>query len=405
MDTRDCVGTLWIVVGAPQLVSAFIMKIFNSLADRKGKQSAFRHLKDSQGTGDRWLLITTLILAVIGIVMVYDSSVAIAFRDFSDPYHFVRDQIKWLVLGLIGFGVLSRVPYGLWRRFAVPGIVVTLILLIAVFIPGLGVRALGAHRWINFGFFVLQPAEFAKLAMVLYLSAWFSTKEKGRLVAFLLLVGMVAGLVVVEPDLGTAVTIVSTSMLMYFLSGAPVIHFVGLIPALLVGVAGLAIAQPYRLRRVTTFLNPDSDPLGASYQIRQAILALGSGGLFGVGLGKSRQKYEYLPEANTDSIFAILGEETGFIGAVIVICLLVFLIWRCFKIAKRVNEPFGKLFTLGVGSWLGTQALVNIGSMVALLPLTGVPLPLISYGGSGLVVTLAALGIVYNISKSHNSKV
>lgn len=376
------------------------MKIFNSFAGRKEKQGAIRHLKIAHRAGDRWLLITMLVLTVIGIVMVYDSSVAIAFRDFSDPYHFVREQLKWLVLGLTAFAVVSRVPYDFWRRFAVPGIIVTLILLVAVFIPGLGVRALGAHRWINFGFFVLQPAEFAKLTMVLYLSAWFATKEKGRLLAFLLLVGMVAGLVILEPDLGTAVTILSTSMILYFLSGAPIAHFIGLIPAALAGIAGLAVAQPYRLRRVMTFFNPDADPLGASYQIRQAILALGSGGFFGVGLGKSRQKYEYLPEANTDSIFAILGEETGFVGSVIVIGLLLFLVWRCFKIAKRVNNPFGKLFTLGVGSWIGTQALVNTGSMVALLPLTGVPLPLISYGGSGLVVTLIALGIVYNVSKS-----
>jgi cell division protein FtsW len=155
------------------------------------------------------------------------------------------------------------------------------------------------------------------------------------------------------------------------------------------------------LRRVTTFLNPDLDPLGSSYQIRQILLALGSGGLFGVGLGKSRQKYEYLPEANTDSIFAILGEETGFIGATIVILLFLFLVWRCFKIARRIQDPFGKLLALGVGSWIGIQSFVNIGSMVAIMPLTGVPLPLISYGGSNLVITLGALGMVYNISKKN----
>lgn len=332
--------------------------------------------------------------------MVYDSSVAIAYRDFSNPYHFVRDQVKWLILGFIAFGVFSRIPYMLWKRVAFPGLVITLVLLLAVFIPGLGIRALGAHRWINFGFFVLQPAEFAKLAMVIYLSAWFTTKEKGRLTAFLLLVGMVVGLVVIEPDLGTGVTILVTSMVLYFLSGAPVMHFIALIPAILAGVGGLALAKPYRMQRVMTFFNPEADPLGASYQIRQATLALGSGGFFGVGLGKSRQKYEYLPEANTDSIFAILGEETGFVGAVIVVGLLLFLIWRCFKIAKRVNEPFGKLLVLGIGSWIGAQALINTASMVALLPLTGVPLPLISYGGSNLVITLGALGIVYNVSKS-----
>ncbi len=362
-------------------------------------KESVRHPKVPQGRGDRWLLLATMLLSSIGILMVYDSSVSIALRDFSDPYHFVREQIKWLALGFLAFGVFSRLPYETWRKVAVPALLVTIGLLLAVFIPGFGVRALGAHRWLNFGFFILQPAELAKLTMVIYLSAWFAIKERGRLLAFLLLLGMVVGLVIIEPDLGTAVTILLTALALYFLSGAPIVHFLALLPVLAVGIGGLAVAQPYRLRRVMTFLNPDLDPLGSSYQIRQALLAIGSGGLFGVGLGKSRQKYEYLPEANTDSIFAILGEETGFVGSVIVVGLLVFLVWRCFKIAKRVNEPFGKLLTLGIGSWIGAQALINIGSMVALLPLTGVPLPLISYGGSNLVITLGSLGIVYNVSK------
>lgn len=359
---------------------------------------ALRRPKLHHGRGDRWLLITTVILAAIGIVMVYDSSVAIALRDFGDSYHFVREQLKWLALGFLSFAVLSRIPYVLYRRFALPLLLGTLGLLILVFIPGLGIRALGAHRWINFGFFVLQPAELAKLAMVLYLSAWFATKEKGRLLAFLLLIGMVGGLVVIEPDLGTAIILVSTSICLYFLSGAPISHFLAIVPIIAGGALSLAIITPYRMRRLLTFLNPDIDPLGSSYQIRQVLLALGSGGFWGVGLGQSRQKYEYLPEANTDSIFAILGEEAGFIGGIIVIALFVFLVWRCFKIARRINDPFGKLVALGIGSWIGLQAIINIGSMVAIVPLTGVPLPLISYGGSNLVITLGALGIVYNIS-------
>ncbi len=374
------------------------MNIFTTFIRGKEKHNGGRHVKTT-GIGDRWLLAATIILAAIGILMVYDSSVAIALRDFANPYYFVREQVKWLVLGFLAFGICSRVPYTIFRAFAVPMLLGTLVLLIAVFIPGFGVRALGAHRWLNFGIFIVQPAELAKLTMVIYLAAWFSTKERGRLLAFLLLIGMVVGLVVIEPDLGTAVTILGTALAMYFLSGAPIMHFVGLIPVLLTGIAGLAVVQPYRLRRVLTFLNPDADPLGSSYQIRQVLLALGSGGLFGVGLGKSRQKYEYLPEANTDSIFAILGEETGFIGTTIVLVLFLFLVWRCFKIARRVNEPFGKMLVLGIGSWIGIQTFINIGSMVAVVPLTGVPLPLISYGGSNLVITLGALGIVYNISK------
>lgn len=377
------------------------MNISTIFARAKTKTNGLRHVKSTGGVGDRWLFVATVILATVGILMVYDSSVAIALRDFGDPYYFVREQVKWLVLGFLGFAIFSRFPYSIFRQFAVPIIVGTLVLLLAVFIPGFGIHALGARRWLNFGLFVVQPAELAKLAMVIYLSAWFSTKEKGRLGAFLLLTGMVVGLVLLEPDMGTATTILLTALSLYFLSGAPIGHFLAIIPLFLVGLGGLAIAQPYRLRRVTTFLNPDLDPLGSSYQIRQILLALGSGGLFGVGLGKSRQKYEYLPEANTDSIFAILGEETGFIGATIVVLLFLFLVWRCFKIARRIQDPFGKLLALGVGSWIGIQSFVNIGSMVAIMPLTGVPLPLISYGGSNLVITLGALGMVYNISKKN----
>lgn len=353
------------------------------------------------GSGDRWLLTATIVLAAIGILMVYDSSVAIAIRDFGDAYHFVRDQVKWLALGFIAFTVLSYIPYTAWRRFAVPAIAGTMVLLLAVFIPGFGVHALGAHRWLNFGVFILQPAELAKLAVILYLSAWFASKEHGRFLAFLLLTGMMVGLIILEPDLGTAVTLLTTALAMYFVSGAPIVQFLLLIPVLAAGLVGLAVFEPYRMRRILTFLNPNEDPLGASYQIRQILLSLGSGGFFGLGLGKSRQKYAYLPEANTDSIFAIIGEETGLVGTVLVLLLFLFLIWRCFRVARRTQEPFGRLLALGVGSWIGIQTFVNIGSMVAILPLTGVPLPLISYGGSNLVITLGALGMIYNVSKRH----
>jgi len=276
--------------------------------------------------------------------------------------------------------------------------------LVAVFVPGMGVRALGAHRWLNFGFFILQPAELAKLVLIIYLSAWFSKVEKGKLIAFLLLLGIIIGLVIIEPDLGTAIIILSIALILYFLSGAPFIQFLLLFPILLIGVSGLAIIAPYRFRRLTTFFNPESDPLGASYQIRQVLFALGSGGWFGVGIGKSRQKYQYLPEANTDSIFAIIGEEVGFIGAIFVVVSFLFLVWRGFKIAKGAADPFGKLLALGISSWVGIQTIINLAAMVALLPLTGVPLPLVSYGGSSLIILLSAFGILLNISK-HRSEV
>ena len=348
---------------------------------------------------DPWLFITVGVVSLFGILMVYDSSVVIAIRDFSDPYYFAREQVRALI---IGFGVLllfSRIDYRRWYPLALPMLLVTLLLLLAVFLPGVGVRALGANRWIRFGSLVVQPAELAKLSLLIYLSAWLSRPEKGRLLAFLMLVGMVFGLVMIEPDMGTSLIIFSTALLLYILSGAPLGHIALLFPLAVVGVIILAVASPYRLARVTTFLNPQSDPQGSSYHIRQVLLGLGSGGVFGVGIGKSRQKYQYLPEANTDSIFAVIGEEVGFIGTSSFIVLFLFLIWRCFRIARKAVAPFGKLVAAGVGSWLGVQTCINLGAMVALVPLTGVPLALISYGGSGLVITLAALGIVLNISR------
>lgn len=354
-------------------------------------------------SADRWLVGIVLILALFGVLMVYDSSVAIAIRDFGDQYYYAKEQLKWLGIGIVAMVILSRIDYHRWYALALPALVGTMGLLMAVFIPGLGVRALGAHRWLNFGVFILQPAELAKLVLVLYLAAWLASREKGRFGAFLLLTGSIFGLVILEPDLGTAVILVTIAVVMYFLSGGEMKHLAFLIPLLIAGVTILAISSPYRFARLTTFFNPESDPLGASYQIRQVLLALGSGGWTGIGIGKSRQKYEYLPEANTDSIFAIIGEEVGFFGVTLVIAAFAFLVWRVLRIAGRAPDTFGKLLAGGIGAWIGIQSALNIGAMAALIPLTGIPLPLISYGGSSLVIVLAATGIVLNISRRRKS--
>jgi len=351
--------------------------------------------------GDRVLIGVILILTLIGILFVYDSSVVIAMRDFSDRFYFAKEQMKWLILGWGVFGVFSFVSYKNWYRMAVPILMVTIGLLLAVFIPGLGVKALGAKRWINLGFTVLQPAELSKLAIVIYLSAWFSSKERKRLLPFLLLLGMVIGLILLEPDLGTASIVLMIALSLYFFSNAPLVHFFVLVPILIVGVLALSVLSPYRFARLTSFIDPEKDPLGSSYQIRQATLALGSGGLMGVGIGKSRQKYEYLPEANTDSIFAIIGEETGLVGATTISFLYLVILYRGYRIAIKTKDMFAKLLALGISSWIGLQAMINIAAISALIPLTGVPLPLISYGGSNLVVMLAGLGILVNISKRY----
>lgn len=353
----------------------------------------------AKGTLDRSIVISVVVLSFFGIVMVYDSSVAIAIRDFADQYHFVRDQIRWLGIGLSIMILFSYIDYHWWYKVALPLLFVTFVLLLAVFIPGFGVQALGAYRWLNFGFFIVQPAEFAKLSLIIYLSAWLSAKEKGRFVAFSLLLSMMLGLVMLEPDLGTSFIILLISLVIYFISGASLMHFVLLLPAGILAGVMLALKSPYRLRRILTFLDPSIDPLGASYHIRQVLLGLGSGGLFGLGLGQSRQKFEYLPEANTDSIFAIIGEETGFIGSIVFIGFILFFTWRCFMVARFAKDPFGILLASGIASWIGFQTVINLAAMVSLVPLTGVPLPFISYGGSSLVILLSGVGILLNINR------
>lgn len=345
------------------------------------------------------LLGVTVFVCLVGLLFIFEASGVSAARIFADKYHFIREQTVWFGIGMATMILISFFDYHYFYKLALPIIIATVFLLLGVFVPGFGVKALGAHRWLNLGFFVIQPAEAAKLALVIYLAAWFSFKEKGRLLAFIILLAMVVGLVLAEPDMGTAVVICTTALVMYFLSGASLWHFLMLIPAVVGATLLLAITSSYRFKRLITFLNPNVDPLGVSYHIRQILLALGSGGIFGLGLGKSRQKFDYLPEAMTDSIFAIIGEELGFIGTVGLIGAFVFIFWRGVKIALRAPDRFGQLLAFGISFGIGIQAIINLGAMVALIPLTGVPLPFISYGGSNLVMTLVGIGILLNISK------
>lgn len=348
---------------------------------------------------DRWLIGVVVALSFFGLLMVYDASAVVAMKEFGSPLYFLKEQGKWLLVGMVAFITSSRIPYKIWYKLALPLLLISILLLLAVFIPGVGVRALGAHRWISFGIFVLQPAELAKFTLINYLAAWFSSFEKGRLTAFLLLVTTVVGLIVLEPDLGTAIVIAGVALCLYLFSGHPLWHVGVLIPIGIAAVLLLAVSAPYRFNRLTTFINPEHDPLGASYQIRQALLAIGSGGFTGIGVGQSRQKYAYLPEATTDSIFAIIAEETGLAGGLVVVFSFLFIVFRSFRIAARAVDRYGKLLALGIGSWIGIQSIVNIGAMVALLPLTGIPLPFLSYGGSSLVVLLLSCGILVSISK------
>ncbi len=346
------------------------------------------------------------IMLMVGLVALFSSSIMESQRDYGNAYAYFLHQLLFGVGGgcIAGF-IAYRVHYKKWRSFALPMLLGAIILLVFVLIPSFSREAGGARRWLAFGDFSFQPSELAKLSVIIYLAAWLEAREKALrswnegLLPFLLILGGVGGLVLLQPDVGTFGVIALAAAIMFFGSGASLVHM-GAIATLGIGLLFfLAKLEPYRMARLLSFLDRAQDPLGISYQINQALLAIGSGGMFGVGLWHSIQKYTSLPEPMTDSIFAVWSEETGFLGAVFLISLFVALGFRGFQIAGRVHDRFGKLMALGITFWIISQALINIGSMVGFVPLTGIPLPFVSYGGSSMVVTLAAVGILLNISK------
>lgn len=347
---------------------------------------------------DFTLLVTVVLVTLFGLFIIYDASSVIAFRDFGDKYHYFKEQLVWEILGLGSLGFFMLFPYKKYYYLALPLLITSILLLFLIFIPGIGIKVLGARRWINLGFTTLQPSEFAKLALAIYLSAWFSVKEKGRFLAFCLLVGLVLLLVMAQPDMGTSSIILFEAFVAYYLSGATMRHFLILMPVTAFVGFLLIKLEPYRMARLTSFLNLGKSFEGASYHVKQILIALGSGGLFGVGIGNSLQKYAYLPENVTDSIFAIIAEEVGFFGCLVLIGVFGIIVWRGFLIASRTKDTFGRLLAGTITAFLGIQVVINLGAMTALFPLTGVPLPFISYGGSALLINMAAVGILLNIS-------
>lgn len=349
---------------------------------------------------DILLFSTVLLLTLFGLFMVYDASSVLAFNVYGDKYQFIKDQSMWAVLGFTMLFIMYRIDYHKWYMLALPALLAALLLLILVFVPGIGAGAKGANRWINLGFGTLQPAEFVKLSLAIYLAAWFSHKEKGRVLAFVLLLGAVMLLVMMQPDMGTASIILFEAITIFYLSGGSILYF--FIGAPIIALIGYLyiILEPYRLSRLTSFLNLNGTSFeGVSYHVKQILIALGSGGVVGLGIGNSIQKYAYLPENVTDSIFPIFAEEFGFIGSCLLISVFTLLVWRGLFIASRAKDTFGKLLAGGIVSFIGIQAVINLAAMTALVPLTGVPLPFISYGGSALVVDLASMGILLNIYK------
>ncbi len=360
---------------------------------------------------NRSLLFSVLALVVIGLVTIASAGVFYGETRFGDDYFFLKRQLLGVGVGLIALFVFQYVDYRVWRRLAFPLFAVTVLALIAVLIPGVGDRVYGASRWLSIGAFSFQPSEMAKFAFVLYLAAWFSRKDRKMvgdfiedLVPFLVVLGLVGFLIMKQPDTGTFGLIFLIAVSVYFIAGAKVSHLFGLF---LSGMAMLAIlikVAPYRLQRFLVFMNPDFDPKGAGYQVNQALIAIGSGGLFGLGLGLSRQKFNYLPEPVTDSIFAIFSEEWGFFVSVLLIALFVFIAWQGLRIARQAPDDFGRYAAAGIVSWVIFQAFINIAAATALIPLTGIPLPFVSYGGTSIVFLMAAMGILIRIGKDSTLK-
>jgi len=359
----------------------------------------------ARSTPDIWLLISILLILGIGLMMVYSASAVKAFHEFGDRFYFVKRQAIFAGLGLLSMMLLSRIHYSVWKKWAPTLLLVCFGLLLLVLIPGVGVVRGGARSWLGIGSFGIQPSEFMKLAMIIFLAKWLSIEQqkitqftKGLLPP-LGLVFLAFGLIMMQPDLGTGAVMVGASMILIFTAGARLTHLGGLAMLGVVGFVGLIIAAPYRLKRITSFLDPWSDPLGGGYQIIQSLFAIGPGGLVGLGLGASRQKFSYLPEPQTDFIFSILAEELGFIGGSTLILLFLIVVWRGVRTAISAPDTFASLMAIGITSIIGVQVLINIGVVIGMMPVTGITLPLVSYGGSSLTLLLTALGILLNISR------
>jgi len=351
---------------------------------------------------DYWIILIVIGLSLFGLVMIGSASALVAFEKFdgSNNYYFVGKQAISLLIGIVMMLVFSNIDYRKWKKYSILMIVITLLLLAIAHIPGLGDATKGASRWIQFGAFTFQPSEIAKLTLIIYLASWMSNRiGKINIIPFLAILGIVSFLVITQPDLGTLTVIVGISIAMFFAAGGSYFQMVIGGVAIIVAFAVFIRSSAYRWQRFLTFLNPTSESLGAGYHINQALLAIGSGGFWGLGFGRSIQKYLYLPEPYTDSIFAIIAEELGFVRCSLVIIAFTILAWRGFKIIRGAPDNFGRLLATGIVIWIVFQAFVNIGALSGVLPLTGVPLPFISYGGTSLIATMTAVGILINISK------
>ncbi len=345
------------------------------------------------------IFVLPIILTIIGLYFIFEASSISAFRNFNDSFYYLKFQSLWFIIGVAVMVFFSLFDYRKLYYLSFPALLVSIILLIIVLIPGIGHSVSGARRWIDLGIINFQPTELAKFSVILYLCSWFLYKERKRFFSFVLLLSFLIFLIMLQPNMGTAIIVFALFVIVYFMAGFELHYLLFIIPTSLIAFFLLIKLSPYRMRRFLAFLSPQLDPLGITYHANQILISLSSGGLFGRGFSESRQKYQFLPEAHTDSIFAIIGEELGFLGGVILIGLLFFLIYKTFKVAQNAKDRFGQLLAGSIFSLIALHLIINLGGMVNLLPLTGIPLPFISYGGSSLLLFFALMGILINIGK------
>lgn len=351
---------------------------------------------------DLGLTVTVITLVLFGIVMIYSASVILGYTAFGDSQLFFRKQIISALIGIVAMIAAANFPYRHWQTWAGWMFGATLVLLVSVFFFSRG-EINGAHRWIEVGGFSFQPSELAKLTFLIYIAAWFARREHqmrdivGTFLPFLGIVGVLSFLLLRQPDFGTLMVFFLAASAVYLVAGMTWPQFfigAGVTAAAIAGI----LAEPYRRQRVITFLDPSRDPSGIGWHVENIMIAIGSGGWFGLGFGASGQKRLFLPEPHTDSIFAVITEELGFVVAALVIVAFIILAYRGYKIALRSPDTFGRLLAVGITSWFAFQAFLNLASMAHIIPLVGVPLPFVSYGGTNLIVSLAAVGILLNIS-------
>lgn len=351
------------------------------------------------------LFVVTVILLGIGAVMIYSASFAFAYDVYGDSAYYLKRHLLYILFGLLLAIPIMSVDYAKLKRFIKPCLLLSILLLTAVFIPGVGKAVGGARRWISLGPINFQPSEIAKMTLVFYAADVLSRKQSEMesfvygFLPLMFVLGLCVVLVLAEPDLGTAIALAVLIILMAFVAGVNVKQLALTMSPGVVAVAALIMMKPYRIKRITTFLNPWQDPKGAGFQIIQSFIALGSGGIFGVGLAHSKQKLFYLPEAHTDFIFSIIGEELGLLGTLSIVALYVIFIWLGFKIAYSARDLFGQFLAFGLVSMIALQATINIAAVTGSIPTKGLPLPFISYGGTSLVYNMASVGFLLNIAR------